>query len=188
MARPKKAEQGLVARPVYTGEFDDGESKENALASTVESLALQNIALIKLLTNNYETIVQEKQMLANVVNESLKQQIELTREHQLALDKRAERKLKQAREAAHDELMREIAGDVKILLPLVLNKFTKGKAISEGEISLLRPFIEKFSEDELRFHMNHMSKAQQAAFVDMLNAIPDKNEKPPTPEKPNGAH
>lgn len=189
MARKPKTETALVQRQVVDGELLDSSAEKDAMADALETLATQNIQLVKLLTMNYETIVQEKLQLAGIVNESLKQQVELTKMQQEALDKKHDRKIKQEREKAHAEFMREVAGDVKILLPLILNKFAKGKAIPEGELSLLRPFIEKFSDEELAFHMKHMSQSQEAAFLDMLKAIPDHGvPKPPDPKKPNGAH
>jgi len=191
MARkPKNVETGLVARRVVDAEFDDVDAGKSAMADALESLATQNIQLVKLLTMNYEAVVQEKQAMASIVNESLKQQVELTKVQQELLDKKADRKVKHDREKAQAEFLQQIAGDARALLPVLVNKFGRAPVLSRSEAATLRPFVESMTEDQLARHMSIMTPAQQAAFVAILQAIPDepRGEMKKPPEGSNGAH
>jgi hypothetical protein len=191
MARkPKNVETGLVARRVVDAEFDEAGMGKDAMADALETLATQNIQLVKLLTVNYEAMIAEKAALAGVVNESLKQQVELTKAQQELLDKKAERKVKHDREKAQAEFLQQVANDARALLPVLVNKFGKAPVLSRSEAATLRPFIESMTEDQLAKHMSLMTPAQQAAFVQILQSIPDepRGEMKKPDGGSNGAH
>jgi hypothetical protein len=190
MARRPKAETGLVARKVVDAEFDDAGMGKDAMADALETLATQNIQLVKLLTTNYEAMIEEKKALAGVVNESLKQQVELTKVQQELLDKKADRKVKHDRERAQAEFLQQVANDARALLPVLVNKFGRAPVLSRSEAATLRPFIESMTEDQLAKHMSLMTPAQQAAFVQILQSIPDepRGEMKKPDGGSNGAH
>jgi hypothetical protein len=188
--KPKNVETGLVARKVVDAEFDEMDAGKSAMADALETLATQNIQLVKLLTVNYEAMIEEKKALAGVVNESLKQQVELTKAQQELLDKKAERKVKHDREKAQAEFLQQVAGDARALLPVLVNKFGKAPMLSQSEAATIRPFIESMSQDQIAKHMSLMTPAQQAVFIQILQAIPDepRGEMKKPDGGSNGAH
>lgn len=180
--RRKEVETGLVARKVVDAEWAEADlGKDDALANAFASAAKQNIELVEHTTELVKTMMLERKVMADIVSESLKQQVEMTKLQQELLDKKADRRIKLERERAQSEFLQEIANDARALLPVLINKLGKAPMLSAEEAASVRPFIESMTEDQLAKHMSIMTKPQQVAFVAILQAIPDKKE-----AKPNG--
>ncbi len=184
-----KEETALVPTRVVRSEFLE-ESGDNALAHTVDALAAQNTELMRLMTSSYKDMVLERKIMADVVNDSLKQQIELTKAQQELLDKKEDRKLKREKERANQELMQELAGSLKALLPVIASKFAKAPILTEKETVVLRSFVTSLRQNQLEQILCVFDPAQRSAFLSMLQALPDE---PGGPMKPpegtnNGTH
>lgn len=187
MARKAKAETALVQRKVVDAEFVEDSGVPAALADTVQSLTAQNLALNELLVESYKTMLEEKKSVAGIVDNCLARQIELTEQREKLLDKRQERKLRQDKEEAQQELASTAIHEVLALLPVLAAKFSGQPLLDRKEAAMIQPFVSSFSQDQIQKFFGILSQAQQAAFVEILKALPDMPDgqiKDPS----NGAH
>jgi hypothetical protein len=184
-----KEETALVPTKVVRSEFIEGD-ESNALSNTVESLAQQNTELMRLMSETYKHIVLERKIMADTVNDTLKQQIELTKAHQELLDKKEDRKLKRQREQRHDEMIEKGMKEFLALVPVLAAKFSKQPVLARKESVMLHGFVSNLSQAELQGIFDTLSPTNRAAMIEMLKAIPDEVDEPLKPPEggTNGAH
>lgn len=71
----------------------------------------------------------------------------------------------------------KLASKVEVLLPIMFNKIAGKKVLTEEESSMLTPFIESLTEEQIRRVSQQLSPEQQVALFNIYKGVRDKAEK-----------
>lgn len=155
------------------------------------------VAVVKFmgrLMTGYETMAR----MVTASNETLRQELHSLRAHERTIEERRMAALEAEEDAKTQRHERELAaerakrrlileadimGDVKALLPVVVNKFAGKALLAESDKQTLKAFYESLSEEESMRIMGALAPAKQAALMAMFKDVGESGDEEPKDDK-----